>query len=226
MKTPKARRGNAGVGEAVRQKTDAVNSAAAKREPSGGRGSGAPEITAAEALSFLKETKGVVSWTSRDLAETLHLAVKEADQVLAVLELQGYVKPATGKTEWMTTPAGEVVAGSKAPRFSKESVAEALQGLRGRIAALNKDKQAEFRVTAAVAFGDFLGGVRSESARVQAADVGVALLRREPEGRDPNSVPEQGAQRAVLRQLRARSAMLHLRPFEPWMKHRSHRDLL
>jgi hypothetical protein len=184
-------------------------------------------LPAAEALSFLKETKGVVSWRARDLADTLNISTKEAEQVLAVLEIQGYVKPVrAGAPEWMTTPAGEVVAGSKTPRFSRESVAEALDALRGRIAALNKDRKTEFRVTEAVAFQDFLGGLVSEGARVQAADVGIALVRREPEGRDPNSVPEQRAQRAVLQGLRGRSAMLHLRAFEPWMKHRRHRDLL
>lgn len=57
-------------------------------------------------FSFLKETKGITSWTARDLAKTLDLSPASTKQALAVLEMQGYVKPAESKGEWITTPAG------------------------------------------------------------------------------------------------------------------------
>src|SRR2546423_11552571 len=47
------------------------------------------EVSAAEALSFLKETKGVVSWRTGDLAAALNINTKEAEQGLAGLGLHG-----------------------------------------------------------------------------------------------------------------------------------------
>ena len=164
----------------------------------------------------------MLSWTARDLAEALNIPPKEAEQVIPVLELQGYVKPAQGKKgEWITTPAGEAVSGAKTPRYSRESIAKALTALGERIKAVNQDRQADFRVDGAVAFGDFL----SKRPQVQAADVGVHLVRRNAEGHEPNSFVEQAAQRQVLQMLRGRSALLHLWLYEPWMSHRSHRKL-
>jgi hypothetical protein len=215
------------------------------KPPKAAQGGTMPAVPAAEALSFLKDTKGVLNWTTRALAETLCISAKEAEQVLAVLEIQGYVKPVHGeKAEWLTTPAGEAVSGSKAPRFSRASVEKALAALSEHIAALNranagkrsaarnkndapsKDSTEEFRVSEAVAFGDFLGGFSADRARVQAADVGIQLVRRELAGHDPNSAVEQAARGAVMRQLRDRSALLNLRPYEAWMSHRSHQKLL
>lgn len=182
-----------------------------------------PGVPAAEALSFLKETKGVVSWVARDLAKALNLTAKEAQHVLAVLELQGYVKPVQeGRGEWLTTPAGDVVSGAKTPRFSRESVEEALAALKERMKALNRDPNADFKVSEAVAFGDFL----SERPRVQAADVGVRMVRRDPDGHEANSAVEHGRRRAVLRELRGRSALVNLVPYAEWMGHRAHRKLV
>jgi hypothetical protein len=74
---------------------------------------------------------------------------------LAILKLQGYAGE-TGDNEWLTTAAGEIVSGSKQPRFHRESVYGALSTLFDRIAAINKDCKAGFKITQAVAFGDFL----------------------------------------------------------------------
>jgi len=184
------------------------------------------EIGAAEALSFLKETKGEVSWTAKEMAQTLRISAKEAEQALALLQMQGYVK-ASGK-EWLTTPAGEAVTGAKPPRFARESVEQALAALKQRISEFNRDSTEEFKVTEAVAFGDVLSG----RAQVQAADVGVQLTRRKSERRTQDvdtttsSAVEQAAQSATLRKLRGRTALLHLRPYEPWMSHRLHRKIL
>jgi hypothetical protein len=84
-----------------------------------------PSIPAAEALSFLKETRGVSTWKVKDMADSLRISLSDAKEVIAVLELQGYVKPA-GKGEWMTTLSGETVSGSKHPRFQRERIQEAL----------------------------------------------------------------------------------------------------
>jgi hypothetical protein len=43
-------------------------------------------------FSFLKETRGMTSWTARDLAKSLKISPTAAKQALAILEMQGYVK--------------------------------------------------------------------------------------------------------------------------------------
>jgi len=189
-----------------------------------------PAIAAEAALSFLKDTKGALTWTTRDLADALKVGRGEAGQALALLQAQGYVQAARGaKDQWITTPAGETVSGAKAPRFSRESVEQSLAELKNRVQQNNKNRQASFRVTDAVAFGDFL---LPDRARVQSADVGIRLVPRgEPTRRDnsampPRSATEAQAERKFLRELRAKSAHLNLRPYVGWMRSRTHRDLL
>jgi hypothetical protein len=83
------------------------------------------------------------------------------------------------------------------PRFTPEAVSAALSGLADRVKAVNQDRGARFRVTKAVAFGDFLSG----RARVQAPDVGVELTPRVPVTEaEPGSALEEAAKRGVLRQ--------------------------
>jgi hypothetical protein len=213
-----------------------------------------PSLPAEAALSFLKDTKGALTWSSRDLAETLKILRREADQVLAFLQAQGYAQPASTQTgskdQWLTTPAGETVAGAKPPRFTRERVDQALAALQARTRQINKDPESPFRITSAIAFGDFLLPDRT---RVQAADVGITLARQtssrqrtgrpsrsgrrdtaQPSGRpsstpppaEPRSASEAHAERAFLRELRAKSALLTLRPYADWMRQRSHRALL
>jgi len=189
-----------------------------------------PTIPAEAALSFLKDTKGALTWTARDLADALKITRREAEQALALLQAQGYVQLARGgKGEWITTPAGESVAGAKTPRFSRESVEQSLAELRSRVQQNNKNRQAPFRITDAVAFGDFL---LPDRARVQSADVGIGLVRRQDSPRRDDSsnathsASEAQAERKFLRELRAKSAHLNLRPYAGWMRSRSHRDLL
>ena len=50
-------------------------------------------LPAAALLSFLRKTRGATSWTVRDLAKSLNIAPIAARQGLAILEMQGYVKP-------------------------------------------------------------------------------------------------------------------------------------
>jgi hypothetical protein len=194
-----------------------------------------PPISAEAALSFLKDTKGTLAWTPRDLADTLKTNRREAEQALAFLQSQGYVQPARqggpshSAPEWMTTPAGETVSAAKAPRFTRDSVEQALTALKDRIQANNKNRQAPFRITDALAFGDFL---LPDRARVQSADVGIRLARREnmkqknPPVAEPRSASEAKAERSFLRDLRARSTHLTLRLYADWMRRRTHRDLL
>jgi hypothetical protein len=215
-----------------------------------------PSLTAEAALSFLKDTKGALTWSVRDLAETLNIQRREAEQVLALLQAQGYAQPASSragsKDQWLTTPAGEAVSGAKPPRFTRERVEQALAALETRIKQSNKDRQALFRVTSAIAFGDFL---LPDRARVQAADVALTLSPRLASSRqgssgrptrsghlkvattstypspdsppiEPRSASDAQAERTFLRQLRAKSALLTLRPYTGWMRRRSHRTLL
>src|SRR5690348_14586525 len=177
-----------------------------------------PSIPAEEALSFLRETRGVVTWTARDMADSLKIGVADAKHVIPILELQGYVKSA-GANEWMTTLSGEDVSGSKAPRFTRERVAQALNDLHDRIAEINRNSKAPYKITEAVAFGDFL----SDRPRVQAAEAGIGLERREI-GTDAAGDGVQ--QRDFLRQLYAKGGVIQVRPYERWMSERRHRSLL
>jgi hypothetical protein len=186
------------------------------------QGSALPMVPAEAALSFLKDTKGALTWPAKELAETLKIGRREAEQVLQLLEAQGYVQRSRGSGEWMTTPAGESVAGATPPRFTRESVDQAVADLKQRIAEVGKNSKAPFKVTKAVAFGDFL---RCDRPRVQAADVGVELTRRGAAADEPRSATEAAAERKFLRELRGRTALLHLRPYMDWMSIRSNLKL-
>src|SRR5215472_996631 len=110
----------------------------------------APSLPAAEILSFLKETRGAPSWTIREMAKSLNIGRTDATKVTALLQAQGYVEPSRAD-EWLTTVSGETVSGSKAPRFTAESVAAALSGLAERVKAVNQDRTAPFEIVTAVA---------------------------------------------------------------------------
>jgi DNA-binding transcriptional regulator YhcF (GntR family) len=182
-----------------------------------------PPIPAEAALSYLKDTKGALKWSVRDLADTLKISRRDAEQVIALLAAQGYVQSATGTDEWMTTPAGESVSGAKPPRFTREIVERAAESLKERIKQVNKDSKAAFRISDAVAFGDFL---LSDRTRVQAADVGIGLMPRGEAVAEPRSAPAAKAERQFFRQLRGKTALLHVRPYADWMSKRSHLNLM
>ena len=138
------------------------------------------------------------------------------------MQLQGYAEPIARTQKWRTTEAGLTISGAKTARLTREAVEQALSALRDRIQATNNDKSAEYTVSEAVAFGDFL----SEQARAQAADVGIRLTPRNTDVDAAASAVEHKAEEAFLKQLRARSAALHIQAYEPWMSARSHRKLL
>jgi hypothetical protein len=187
------------------------------------RASPLPSIPAEAALSFLKDTKGATTWSVRDLTDVLNISRRGAEQVIALLAAQGYVQRASGTDEWMTTPSGETVSGAKPPRYTSESVEQAVESLKERIKQVNQDLKATFRVTDSIAFGDFLFKDRT---RVQAADVAIGLTPRGEAGGEPGSAPVARAERQFLRQLRGRTALLHVRSYADWMSKRSHRKLL
>ena len=51
-------------------------------------------ISAEAALTFLKDTKGAVTWTVLELAKMLKINRTDADRVIALLQAQGYVQAA------------------------------------------------------------------------------------------------------------------------------------
>jgi hypothetical protein len=181
-----------------------------------------PSVPAAAVMSFLKDTRGSLTWTTRDLAETLGTTAAEAAKVLAFMEMQGYVKHAQGGPAWMTTPAGETVSGSKLPHFTRERIDAALSALKQRIAAARKDLKSPFKISAAVAFGDFL----SDRPRVQAPDVGIQLAHRKTDDAARGSAVENKERLAFLKQLRGKNTPLHLQPYQEWMSKRPHLKLL
>jgi hypothetical protein len=179
-----------------------------------------PSVAAPAALSFLKETKGALTWTAQEFARGVGIKVAETGPALAVLQMQGYIKPGEGKNEWMTSVDGDAVSGATAPRFSAETVKQALEDLRTHIKAVNKDAKAEFRIASAVAFGDFL----LERARVQAADVGVELVSRNVS--KARTGKPKARESAFLKTLHGGKQMIHLRAFELWMRERAHLRIL
>ena len=179
-----------------------------------------PLISAAAALSFLKETKSAVTWNVRDLTRSLKVGRPEAEKILAFLGAQGYVK--RSGTDWMTTQEGEDVSGAKPPRYTQETVEQAVAALKQQIREASKDLESPFRITHAVAFGDFL---LHDRARVQAADVGIGLTLKD-QTLTPHSVPVAKMERDFLKQLRGKTALLHLDAYADWMSERSHVDLL
>ena len=181
-----------------------------------------PSVPAAAVMSFLKDTRGLLTWTTRDLAETLGIPASEAAKVITIMEMQGYVKAAEGAREWFTTPAGQTVSVSKVPRFTPERVAAALTSLKERIAAARKDFKSPFKISAAVAFGDFL----SDRPRVQAPDVGIELVMRKSDAGAKTSATEARARLALLKQLRGKNTPLNVQLYQEWMSKRSHQNLL
>jgi hypothetical protein len=180
-----------------------------------------PSISAAAIYSFLKDTRGAVTWTVGDLQKTLKVSASNAARILAILAMQGYVQRKANGEEWLTTSSGETVSGSKFPRFSREAVEKALSTLANRIAAVNRDRRTEFKISKAVAFGDFLSG-RSQ---VQAADVGVELRRRDASSKEEEEDTES-KKRQVLKELLRNSRQLHILPYLEWMSERSHQSLI
>jgi len=186
-----------------------------------------PPVAVDALLSFLKETKGLLSWSTADLADTLKLTRAQTVEVLTLLRAQGYVQAESGKSDqWLTTTSGETVSGSKLPRFSPEKVRQALASLQQAIEENNKNKNSEYKIARAVAFGDFLKHSASTIGKVQAADIGIELTPRSPAADNLNSAPESAAKSAFLHSLRAKSALLNLHLYAPWMSSRSHLNLL
>jgi hypothetical protein len=138
------------------------------------------------------------------------------------MQLEDYVATAGETGKWRTTRQGELVSGSKPPRFTREGVDKALSELGERIRNTNDDRNAQYQITEAVAFGDFLNDVP----RSQSADVGVRLVLRDHGSREAESARDKAVELAFLRQLRGKSALLHLVLYESWMSARSHRNLL
>jgi hypothetical protein len=178
-------------------------------------------MPAAALLSFLKQARGLETWTEKDLAASLKISASQAKQAMAILELQGYIQPGGHSAKWKLTEQGILVSGAKPPRFTRKSVEEALENLRHRIQAVNDDEKAAYRIADAVAFGDFL----DNATRVQAAEVGIRLVRRS-EDAAIRSAKEHSAELEFLNQLRAKSALLQIVPYESWMSERSHVQLL
>lgn len=179
-----------------------------------------PLMRAAAVLSFLKQTKLLDAWTTGDLAKSLNISLTAARGVTSVLEMQGYIKKEG--SQWSTTNSGYTVSGAKLPRLKRSSVEAAITSLTDWIRVVNKDAEAAYRISKAVAFGDFLN---RSLPRVQAADVGIQLQPR-------NSIEDQGSfnerrrESRFLRQLRGGSVMLNVRPFEQWMGERTNVKLI
>jgi hypothetical protein len=125
-----------------------------------------------------------------------------------------------GSEAWITTQSGGEVSGAKLPRYTAKHIEDSLKVLVERIEEVNRDKNSDFKVTQAVAFGDFL----QNRSRVQAADVGIALEPSSPGDARPAARGE--VPRQFLKTLRGRVTGLNLLSFESWMAARSHKPLM
>jgi len=177
-----------------------------------------PSVSVPAVFSFLKDTRGALTWKVRDLQDCLNIGAKDAKRILEILQMQGYIQQKDHTDEYLTTAAGEAVSGSKLPRMKRESVEDVLSTIAERIAAINRDPRAKFSIRKAVAFGDFL----SKRAQVQAADVGVMSTRRAPVSSNEDN---DGEERALLKLLQAKNRFVHVQRYQPWMSERTHRKL-
>jgi hypothetical protein len=50
-----------------------------------------PGVSSDAVMSFIKQTKSLLTWTLEDMAATLKISLEESKQVIAVFELQGYI---------------------------------------------------------------------------------------------------------------------------------------
>jgi len=190
-----------------------------KRWRSRGTASQLPSVSNSAVFRFLKDTRDTLTWKLRDFQVCLNIGAKDAKQILAILQMQGYAQQQEDTDEYLTTASGEAVSGSKLSRMKRESVEEALSTIAERIAAINRDPRAKFSIRKAVAFGDFL----SKRPQVQAPDVGVMLTRRAPvSGNEINDKEEQD----FLKQLQAKNRFIRVQRYQPWMSERTHRKLL
>ena len=178
-----------------------------------------PVIAPAAVWSFLKETRGDLSWTTERMIRTLKISAAEAEKALAVLKLQGYVQPGEAEAEWITTPAGEEISGSKMPRYTRDKVDRALAEFAVRLKEANKDSKSAYKVKQAVGFGDFL----SKQVRVQAPDVGVEVAVRKQHNNRAD-IPKAEVE-VFLKLLKGKSSVLNVRRYESWMSERVHRKL-
>jgi hypothetical protein len=178
-----------------------------------------PAVSTSGVFSFLKDTRGVLTWKMRDFQDCLNIGTKDAKQILSILQMQGYIQQQDDRKDYLTTASGEVVSGSKPPRMKRERVEEALSAIAERIAVVSRDARAKFHIRKAVAFGDFL----STRPQLQAADVGVMLIRRTPISGNQDKDEEE---RVFLKQLQGRNRFLHVQRYQPWMSERSHRILI
>jgi|HubBroStandDraft_6_1064221.scaffolds.fasta_scaffold297833_2 hypothetical protein len=180
-----------------------------------------PSLPMAAVWSFLKDTRGAISWSTQELAKSLKISAVEAHRVAEILQLQGYVKQ-HGTGQWITTISGGTISGSKTPRFTLEHVENVLASLSKRFKEINDGSQAQFKISKAVAFGDFLDG----RARVQAPDVGIQLVRRIAAAAAAGAAQERSAEREFLKSLRGNTSILNIQPYQKWMSDRPHRKLL
>src|SRR5205814_4042372 len=93
--------------------------ASATRSPGTSNSKFVPPVPAAELLSFLKQTRGVHTWTEKDLAKALKIGLPEAKEAIAVLQLHDYIEPVGQTAKWRITGEGDLVSGAKPPRFTR-----------------------------------------------------------------------------------------------------------
>ena len=115
-------------------------------------------LSAVAAMSFLKETRGLLTWTIKDLQKSLLIGATQAREVIAALGLQAYVKRAENPLEWRShdkrraARARTLRASAGKPWRNRSQLCANESSSSIKIAARL------YKIAQAVAFGDFLRG--------------------------------------------------------------------
>jgi hypothetical protein len=111
---------------------------------------------------------------------------------------------------------------AKTARFTREAGEQALSDLADRIQTNNYDPSSEYAVSEAVALETFYPISREFRLPMS----GSGLLHKRLIQSDSGSAVEHKAEEGFLKQLRGKTAVIHIQPFEAWMSARSHRKLI
>ena len=65
-----------------------------------------PSVSTSAVFSFLKDTRGALTWKMRDFQDCLNIGAKDAKQILAILQMQGYIQQKEDTDEYLTTALG------------------------------------------------------------------------------------------------------------------------
>ena len=201
----------------------------------------AKSIEAAAVRNFLKQSGELPDWDEKFLAASLGAGASDAAQVLAAMQMAGYIEPA-GRKKWRNTKEGNAMAGvSQAKPIKRATAEQKLEEFMQRVAEVKRDTHYLFKVERAVLFGSFL----RDEPMVKDLDIAVKLAPKEKRkdkherlmneraaeavksGKKFSSWQEQQrwGEQEVLNFLKSKARSVTLYEFGDWVLAQPHRDL-